>query len=92
MAAANTAQIDKTLLAAVRRLPTPVVNPFHDRIHQFVHAADGVHLLAAFAKRGVDVDPGAGYAHPHGAEVLEDNVHIGGLAQNAHVRQNAVVD
>ncbi len=57
-----------------------------------MHAADGVHLFAAFAESGVDVNAGARNSHPHRAEVFEDNAHVGRLAKDAHVRQHAVFD
>ena len=59
---------------------------------EFVHAPDGVHLFAPFTERRVDVDAGAGDADPERSEMFEHNVHVGGLAENAHVGQDAVID
>src|ERR1700758_5219604 len=91
MSATNAAQIDNGFLAAVSSLSFPGTNPFEDRFHQCVHSANRVHLLAAFAKRGVHVNSGTRDSYPHGTEMLEDNVHVGWLPEDAHVGQNAVI-
>src|SRR5260370_11535908 len=91
VAAANPAQIDDSLLSAVGGLFLPRSSPLHDCLHQLMHAADGVHLFAAFAECGVHVNAGAGNAHPHRAEVLQHHVHVRGLAENAHVRHHAMI-
>ena len=92
MAAANAAEIHDSLLAAVSCLLLPGGAPFQDGVHQLIHAADGVHLFAPFAERGVDVDARAGNADPHGAKVFENDAHVGGLAEDAHIRKHAAVN
>src|SRR5262249_7641358 len=92
MATTNSAKIDDSFSATVGGLLFPLTDPLHDRAHQFVHSADGVHLLAAFTERRVYVNSSARDAHPHGAEVFEYKFHVGGLAENAHIGQDAVID
>src|SRR5262249_24816463 len=70
----------------------PSGRPLHDGVHQFMHAADRIHLFAAFAESGVYVDAGAGNADPHGTKMFEDNAEVGGLAENAHVGKYAMVN
>ena len=45
-----------------------------------------------FTESGVDVDASTRNADPHGAEVFEHNMHVGRLAEDAHVGQHAVID
>ena len=92
MSAADCAQVHDGFLAAVGGLLLPGGRPVQNRVKEFVHAADRVHLLAAFRERGVHINSGARDAHPHRAEVLENDMHVGGFAEDAHVGQNAVVD
>ena len=92
MAAANPAQIHDRLLPTIGGFLFPDSDPVHDGIHQCIHATDGIHFFPAFAECGMHVDAGAGDAHPHGAEMLEHDVHVRGLTQDAHIRQDAVVD
>src|SRR5438874_12748574 len=91
MASANAAEVDDRFLPAVGSLLLPTFNPLHDFTHHVVHPADGVHLLATFAESRVDVDPGTRDSYPERAEMFEHKLHIGGLAENAHVGQHAVV-
>src|SRR5690242_9640445 len=91
MASTNTTKIYDCFFAAISCLLLPFGDPLHDGSHQLVHAADRVHFLAAFAKCGMNIDPGAGDAHPQRAEVFEHHVHIGRLAKNAHVWEDAVI-
>src|SRR5262249_15188787 len=84
-------EIDDGFFATISRFLLPSGGPLHDGVHELVHAANGVHFLAAFAEGCVDVNAGAGDTHPHGAEVFEDNPKIGRLAKNTHVRENAAV-
>ncbi len=41
---------------------------------------------------GVDVVAARGEAHPNSAVMAEHQLHVRGLSENAHVRQNAVID
>src|SRR5260370_8375572 len=70
----------------------PCGSPLHDRIHQFMHAADGVHLFTAFAECRVHINASARNTHPHRTEVLQHDVHICRLAENTHVRQHPTID
>src|SRR5215472_15486273 len=82
MSTANSSEIHDRLLAAIGRFLFPGGSPLQDSFHQFVHAANGVHLLTAFAECGVNINSGAGDAHPHRTEMLEHHVHVRWLAEN----------
>src|SRR6266852_1579120 len=91
MAAADSAQIDDSLLASVGRFLLPRGGPLHDRLHQLMHPADGVHLFAAFAERGMHINTGARNAHPHRTKMLQHHAHVRRLTENADVGEHAVV-
>src|SRR4029077_13073766 len=88
----DAAEIHDGLLAAMACLLLPSFNPLQDGRHEFDHAADGIHFFAAFAEGGVHINSGTRDAHPHGAEMFEYDTHVGGLAENTHVGQHAMID
>src|SRR5579862_6309358 len=92
MTAANAANIDQATLAFVSGFLLEAGNPVGDGVENIAHAANGILFFVADGKSGVDVISASADPNPHRAVVSENNLHVGGLAQDAHVGQDAVID
>ena len=92
MAALDRAQVDHRFLTSIGGLFLPGRGPLQHGRENGVHAADGVFLLPTPAEARMHVRTMGGDANPERAVVPQDKLHVGWLSQDAHVRDNTVVD
>src|SRR5207244_7572003 len=77
---------------AVAHLLLPLRQPGEHRVDHVMHPNDRVLPQAAAREGGMDEGAMGGEAEPDGPEVCEDELLLGRLAEEAHVRRAAVLD
>src|SRR5437667_11756843 len=91
MASANAAQVGDTFVSAISSPILPAWNPFQYLIQNIVQTPNGIILQTSFSKSCVDVHAVCRNANPERSIMLEDYSHIRRFAENAHVRQHAMI-
>src|SRR5208282_1982089 len=92
LSATNAAEIGNALVPTICSFLLPTFDPFQYDAKHVVQTADGVALRASNGERGMHVHSRDRNAHPKRAVMFEDDLHVGGFAQDANVREHSVVD
>src|SRR4029077_2899161 len=79
-------------LAVVCSFALPRGNPIVNRVENLLHAEDRAVVSLSPGEAGVHIVAARGKAHPYRTVMAEHQLHVRGLAEDAHVRQNAVID
>src|SRR5579859_1186315 len=92
MSAADATDIHDAWLAIVHGLLLPRSDPFINGRQNFFQAENRAVVLLAASERGMNIMTVRRNPHPHRSVMSKHELHVRRLAQNAHVRQHAVVD
>src|SRR5258706_12458788 len=88
---ANAADVHNAWLAVVSSFFLPRGNPVINGVEELFHAENGAVVLLSAGECRVNVVAARREPHPNGAVVAKYELHIRGLTENAHVRQDAVI-
>src|SRR3981081_930971 len=83
LSATDAAEVGDAFVPSICGFLFPTLDPFHDYAQHIVEAPDGVAFSAANRERGMDIHSRGRNPHPKRSVVFENNLHIGGFAENA---------
>src|SRR5271163_4913764 len=91
LSATDAAEIGDASVPAICGFLFPTFDPSQDHAQHVVETADGVTLSESGREGGEDIHSCDRNTHPKRAVMFKDNLHVGGLAQNANVWQHSVI-